>query len=494
MVTLSLSLSLTLTGVDGKAAYTYPHTGKQVEGDLSVTSNASALAGLCDTVNQTAGYFDISGSKDKHYFYWFFESRSRPATDPIVLWMTGGPGCSSEIALFHELGPCKVDPSDRTKTVLNPYSWNSNASLIFIDQPAGVGFSYGDAEDEDRDEAGVREDMYHFVSEFLKANPQYADNELYVYGESYGGHYAPNTAWRIQQDSSINLAGLAVGNGLTQPLIQYKYYAEMVYNYSIQRLGHSTVSESAYEGMVKAWPQCQAEIAKCQTDTDSCGQAQGFCNEAMMAPYEETGLNPYDIREQCKVKPLCYDFSDVETWLGQDSVKAALGVNTQRVTGWQSCNMTVNMMFSNDWMKDFDWTVRDLLGNGTRVLIYAGDVDFICNWIGNKHWTLELDWSGKEGFNAAKDETWVTDKSGDAAGLVRSYGNFTFLQIHNAGHMVPLDQPSNALSMTNTFIYNEPFPTEMTHHPKKCKTDKQCPKKSYCMNDSTKTPPFFCHQ
>merc|ERR1711968_179821 len=76
------------TTAQAKALYTYPHTGKEVQGDLTVTSTP-ALAGMCDTVNQTAGYFDISGSKDKHYFYWFFESRSRPEYDPIILWMTG---------------------------------------------------------------------------------------------------------------------------------------------------------------------------------------------------------------------------------------------------------------------------------------------------------------------------------------------------------------------------------------------------------------------
>ena len=99
--------------------------------------------------------------------------------------MTGGPGCSSEIALFHELGPCKVDPGFKT-THPNPYSWNRNASLLFIDQPAGVGFSYGDSKVKDHDEAGVREDMYYFIQAFLKAHPQYQKNEFFVFGESYG--------------------------------------------------------------------------------------------------------------------------------------------------------------------------------------------------------------------------------------------------------------------------------------------------------------------
>ena len=87
--------------------------------------------------------------------------------------MTGGPGCSSGIALFHENGPCKINADHKT-TEINPYGWNSNASIVFIDQPAGVGFSYGDSGDEDDDEAGVAEDMYNFLHEFMDANPKLA--------------------------------------------------------------------------------------------------------------------------------------------------------------------------------------------------------------------------------------------------------------------------------------------------------------------------------
>merc|ERR550519_1906562 len=86
---------------------------------------------ICDpNVKQYSGYFKLRTSKllTKNYFYWFFESRSNPSTDPVILWLTGGPGCSSEVALFGENGPCKVDKAGNT-TTLNPYSWNTNANL-----------------------------------------------------------------------------------------------------------------------------------------------------------------------------------------------------------------------------------------------------------------------------------------------------------------------------------------------------------------------------
>ena len=90
-----------------------------------------------------------------------FESRSKPASDPFILWLTGGPGCSGMLALLNENGPCTID--SHLNEVNNPWSWTSSANVLWIDQPTGVGFSYGDSGDYDHDEKGVREDMYHFL-------------------------------------------------------------------------------------------------------------------------------------------------------------------------------------------------------------------------------------------------------------------------------------------------------------------------------------------
>jgi cathepsin A (carboxypeptidase C) len=106
-------------------------------------------------------------------------------------------------------------------------------------------------------------------------------------------------------------------------------------------------------------------------------------------------------------------------------------------------------------MKNYQQDIPPLLENNIRVLIYAGEDDFICNWMGNKAWTLALDWSGKNNFNSTRDVPWTVNNK--EAGLVRSYGGFTFLKVHNAGHMVPMNQPLYSLVMLNTFISGKPF-------------------------------------
>eukprot|EP00494_Astrolonche_serrata_P030904 UN31172 len=146
--------------------------------------------------------------------------------------MTGGPGCSSEVALFGENGPCKVNKNG-TDTTLNTYSWNSQANLLYIDQPAGTGFSYGTGMD--HDEEGVATDMYDFLQQFFKAHSEYAKLPFFAFGESYAGHYIPAVTHKIRKNNNnlpagainINLKGTSVGNGLTDPEIQYAYYPEM---------------------------------------------------------------------------------------------------------------------------------------------------------------------------------------------------------------------------------------------------------------------------
>jgi cathepsin A (carboxypeptidase C) len=107
-----------------------------------------------------------------------------------------------------------------------------------------------------------------------------------------------------------------------------------------------------------------------------------------------------------------------------------------------------------------------MLEDGIRALVYAGDLDFICNWIGNKAWTKDLDWSGKSAYSAAKDQDWKFALDGASAkkgGMVRTAsaakgsGSLTFLQVYEGGHMVPMDQPEAALSLLNTFTANKPF-------------------------------------
>jgi len=204
-----------------------------------------------------------------------------------------------------------------------------------------------------------------------------------------------------------------------------------------------------------ALPTCHGLI-----ETGAWPLAVVACNlavESVLATAEAENLrtiNVYDVRIPCEVEPLCYDFSGAETFLNRNEVKKALGANTE--IEWESCNLLVHTEMLGDWVGNFDTDIPILLKSNVRVLIYSGTEDFICNYLGGQEWVNNLNWPGKEQFNAINLSAW-RDSKNNTIGLGKSYNGFTFLEVFDAGHMVPMDQPVNALDMLKRFLTNQPF-------------------------------------
>lgn len=162
------------------------------------------------------------------------ESANDPANDPVLMWFNGGPGCSSMLGFFQENGPFVVDDDNNT-IYANPYSWNSNANVLYFEMPAGVGFSVGDTPyDLTHNDYTQSTDMLAALTGWYDRFPDFKKHELFISGESYGGIYVPYLSWQIYEynlkmnvttgnkDSNINLKGFAVGNGVTN----WKYDTE----------------------------------------------------------------------------------------------------------------------------------------------------------------------------------------------------------------------------------------------------------------------------
>ncbi|KAK0129637.1 hypothetical protein ONS96_000201 [Cadophora gregata f. sp. sojae] len=405
-----------------------------------------------DTVKQYSGYLD-DDENDKHLFYWFFESRNDPKNDPVILWLNGGPGCSSLTGLFLELGPSSIDKN--LKLHSNPYSWNANASVIFLDQPVNVGYSYSGGSVSNTIAAG--KDVYALLTLFFKQFPEYAKQDFHIAGESYAGHYIPVFTSEIlaHKKRNINLKSVLIGNGLTDGLTQYEYYKPM----ACGKGGYPAVlDESECQAMENALPRCQSMIQACYDSESvwSCVPASIYCNNAMIGPYQRTGQNVYDIRGQCEdSNNLCYSaLGWISEFLNKADVQKELGVE---VSSYDSCNFDINrnFLFQGDWMQPFHRLVPGILEQ-IPVLIYAGDADFICNWLGNQAWTEALEWPGQKDFKKASIKDIKLD-NGDKYGKIKNSGNFTFLQIFGAGHMVPMDQPEASLDFLNRWVGGEWF-------------------------------------
>lgn len=404
-----------------------------------------------DSVKQWSGYLDYEDKK--HFFYWFFESRNDPKNDPVILWLNGGPGCSSFTGLFFELGPSSV--GEDLKPIYNPYSWNSNASVIFLEQPLGVGFSYGDEKVTSTKIAG--RDVYVFLEMFFDAFPHLRNNDFHIAGESYAGHYIPQIAHEIVTSTptrTFNLTSIMIGNGLTDALVQSQYYEPMA------------CGEGGYPAVLtdEKCDKMKVDANRCAKLTEACYRsestlpcvvAMSYCNWALMNPYQETGLNVYDIRTPCEEGApggLCYrGLGYVEDYMNQKEVQEALGSDIDSYTG---CNQDVFAGFAmtGDEYKPFQQHIAKLLDLGLPVLIYAGDKDYICNWLGNKAWTDELEWSEQGKYAGLPLKPWKSSASGEELGQKKSHGPLTFLRVYDAGHMVPYDQPEAALEMLNSWI------------------------------------------
>lgn len=421
---------------------------------LRIKTGSAESLGL-DTVKQFTGYFDVAGETDtvgKHLFFWFFESRNDPKTDPVLVWLNGGPGCSSLMGMLYELGPSSIlTPIEKPE--FNPYSWNNNASVIFLDQPAGVGFSYADSDKvQVSDTRASATDVYAFLSLFFGQYPEYKDLGLNIAGESYAGHYIPAIATEIlsHPERNFKFSSVLIGNGWTDSYHQSAGYGPMACGEG----GYKAVlSEEQCSKFNRSTARCQWLDGACykRQDRFTCVPATYVC-DSLLDPYIDTGLNPYDIRKKCVgSQDLCYDDIDYYTnFLNNPKVQAAIGAE---VTNYVSCSDPVFNAFTHngDGGKPFHFDVVKALEQGLEVLIYAGDKDYICNWVGQVLWLDALEWAGAPEWSAGKFESWLTE--GSPAGEYKKAGNLTFVRVYDAGHMVPYDQPVHALDMVNRWLH-----------------------------------------
>ncbi len=148
-----------------------------------------------------------------------------PSTAPVVIWLQGGPGASSLFGMLELHGPiiARDDDGDGVPVgVPNPHAWNKRANMIYVDNPIGAGFSFGDYDGLPASQQDAGDDLYEFLRQFFLLFPEYQHNEFYVFGESYAGKWVPTIARRIhdqndQAEVHMNLRGIGIGNGFMSP-------------------------------------------------------------------------------------------------------------------------------------------------------------------------------------------------------------------------------------------------------------------------------------
>jgi len=393
--------------------------------------------------NSIHGYIPVD-NLGNDIFYWYFPSRDNPKTDPLVVWFTGGPGCSGSLGMLTELGPFSVCKDGTGSTVNNPYSWNSNANLLFVDNPIGTGFSHAHRDDMSTTEKDVAASMLTFFRIFMGLPPfsGFIDKPIYITGESYAGHYVPvvGSALRRSITPKYKVAGIAVGNGMISAASQFLGYA----TYSLANSKYTGMTQQQYDTIYPLLVQCEAMMkASLKAVSDrTFNYCWNMVKNIANGPDGQKKFNWYDIKLNC-TGPLCYDMSNERAFMNSQRVLTDLSADKQ----WVECDSLVESTLNRfDFLRNCSPEVVDLLENNVKVLIYYGDQDWICNWMGGLEWADKLNWSGKQQF---ADSTWSEYQG---IGQMRQAKNFQFLKFYDAGHLVPMDQPKNSLIMLNLLI------------------------------------------
>ncbi|XP_064477212.1 lysosomal protective protein-like [Ornithodoros turicata] len=420
-----------------------------------------------------SGYLKAGSTRKLHY--WFVESQGNPEADPVVLWLNGGPGCSSLEGMLSELGPFQIDKT-RPQLHLNPFSWNKVANVLFLESPAGVGFSYDPSQPVDYDyetsDDQTADDNYLSILDFFRKFPNFQENEFYVTGESYAGVYVPMLVQRILDgDNDIKLKGYAIGNGY---LDQGKLWISRLYfGYY-----HGLWSSRLWRSIIKHCCKEDGLTEKC----DFYNGSMSCRTDVHLALRNMNALNPYNIYAPCEhtvsdpkiayihnvlnlymrnlshfnaalkpehfSTPPCTNDRSVTEYLNRKDVKAALHVEESPLK-WVLCSSVLRYAAQYSTMRG--WVKKLVDAGRLRALIYNGDFDSVCDYLGDEWFVDSLGYEATSGYNP-----WFVD--GQVAGYYRTHkGNLTFLTVKGAGHMVPEDKPQEALQMITRFLKNEPY-------------------------------------
>ncbi|XP_062173809.1 serine carboxypeptidase-like 40 [Alnus glutinosa] len=412
--------------------------------------------------SQYGGYITVNKSAGRALYYYFVEAQQPNGKLPLLLWLNGGiyihPGFSSlGYGAMQELGPFRVHNDSKT-LFTNKFSWNHVANVLFLESPAGVGFSFSNTTS-DYNNTGDRStttDNYVFLVNWFERFPEYKNRTFYISGRDYAGHHVPQLAQTILYHNKkanktiINLKGIIIGNAVINDETDIKgTYDNLAGHVFASDLEASQIQK--YCGFSlnasRRSPECTAAIDAVEGDI-----ANGLDLYNLYAPIcfpkgdtvQHIEASVLEFADPCS-------FDYVYAYLNRPDVQEALHANVTKLThDWDICSS-----FIKKW-KDSPSTVipllRELMANGLRVWIYSGDLDGTVSFTSTKYsinsmkLPVKNDWSPWAYF-------------AEVGGYTEEYeGGLNFVTVRLAGQQVPKDQPGKAFVLIKHFLDGTPLP------------------------------------
>ncbi|XP_047313041.1 serine carboxypeptidase-like 31 [Impatiens glandulifera] len=403
-----------------------------------------------------AGYVNVNQQNGRSLFYWFYEASTLPENKPLVLWLNGGPGCSSVgYGATQEIGPFIVDADGHTLK-FNTYAWNQEANMLFLESPVGVGFSYSNttADYKKLGDDFTANDTYVFLHNWFLKFPSYRKRTFYMAGESYAGKYIPELADLILNKNTnsslfIDLKGILLGNPETSEIEDWKGQIDYAWSHAVvSDETHKTIQDNCVykRNGPEGNEQCKKAVDEVFNQYDkidiyslytpkcpSLASTYVFNNNSKMMPRILGGYDP------------CLD-NYATKYYNRADVQRALHVSSDgiHVKNWTICNMEIFNKWGDSKESVLPIYTR-LIKSGMRIWVYSGDADGRVPVLSTRYSlnTLKLpivkSWS-----------PWYHQKQ--VVGWLQEYKGLTFATFRGAGHAVPLFKPAESLAFFSSFI------------------------------------------
>ncbi|KAM7484837.1 hypothetical protein LguiA_000846 [Lonicera macranthoides] len=429
---------------------------------------------------QYAGYVTVNESHGRALFYWFFEATEKPQKKPLLLWLNGGPGCSSiGFGQSEELGaffPQKHIP----KLKFNDHTWNKAANLLFVESPVGVGFSYSNTTS-DLSELGDKitaHDSYIFLLNWFKRFPQFKSHDFYIAGESYAGHYVPQLSEIIfdknkkaSGEDYMKFKGFMIGNALMDDETDQTGMIDYAWD-------HAVISDRVYHD-VKS--QCNFSDEHQSKDCDKALNEYFDVYEIidMYSLYSPSCVSNFShTRQLPMIKGSAPNAGSVYADIGWEHLRRSIlfscGIRisydmwfnclyklcrrdgTRSQQGMIPAHSTIqsdNITKWNDAPASVLPIIKKLVAGGIRVWVFSGDNDGRIPVTATRY-TLK-----KLGLKIIQDwSPWYTNKH-QVGGWTIAYEGLMFVTVRGAGHQVPTYKPREALQLIKHFLANETLPS-----------------------------------
>ncbi|CAN1326074.1 Serine carboxypeptidase 24 [Linum perenne] len=393
--------------------------------------------------SQFSGYVTVNEEHGRALFYWLTEATSSSNNKPLVLWLNGGPGCSSvAYGGSEEIGPFRI--------VL------TEANILFLESPAGVGFSYTNTTSnlQDSGDARTSQDALVFMLRWMSRFPQYKFRDFYIAGESYAGHYVPQLAKKIHNYNKahskpiINLKGIMLGNAVTDNY--YDGIGTVTYWWT-----HSMISDRSYKSILD---HCDFGEDKTSTKCDnavSYAMNREFGNIDQYSIYTPSCLHPKSGENGTTSSSSRYDpctESYAEKYYNRPDVQRAMHANVSGMIPykWTACS-DVLIKYWKDSDASMLPTYKELIAAGLRIWVFSGDTDSVVPVTATRFSLSHL--------NLTVKTRWYPWKSGNqVGGWTEEYEGLTFATVRGAGHEVPLFQPRRAFILFRSFLAGKQLP------------------------------------